>query len=64
MVRRQNRSLGVIRDLRGQKAFAWILLDALDRTTIEPKRVRTETRKKLAAELAGAEERLRALGLH
>ncbi len=59
-----NRSLGVIRDLRGQKAFAWILLDALDRTTIEPKRVRTETRKKLAAELAGAEERLRALGLH
>ncbi len=59
-----SRGLGLIRDLRGQKAFAWILLDALDRTAIEPKRVGTETRKKLAAELAGAEERLRALGLH
>ena len=61
---RGHRRLGLIRDLRSQKAFFWILLDALDRTAIEPKRVGTETRKKLAAELAGAEERLRALGLH
>ncbi|MFQ5844510.1 MAG: hypothetical protein ACE5JG_05915, partial [Planctomycetota bacterium] len=58
------RRLGVIRRLRSRKALAWMLLDALDRTSLQPARVRDAIRQDLVADLEGAERKLRELGLH
>jgi len=59
---RQYRRL--IMDLRTQKADALMKLQAVNRSTIEPPKVRREFRQLLLDRLKEAEERLRALGLH
>jgi hypothetical protein len=54
----------LIRVLRAAKWQAHMHIQALDRSTVRPERVRESMREELLAELREAESRLRALGLH
>jgi len=53
-----------IRTLRAAKWQAHMFIQALDRSTVRPERVRDSLREELLTELRDAEGRLRALGLH
>ncbi|MHC4491081.1 MAG: hypothetical protein ACYTDU_05615, partial [Planctomycetota bacterium] len=53
-----------IQRLRAVKWQAHMHIQALDRSTVRPERVRESMREELLAELRDAEGRLRALGLH
>ncbi|MHC4974093.1 MAG: SurA N-terminal domain-containing protein [Planctomycetota bacterium] len=55
---------GLIRALRATKWQAHMHIQALDRSTVRPERVRESMRTDLLAELRDAEGKLRALGLH
>lgn len=53
-----------IRGLRAAKWQSHMYIQALDRSTVRPERVRETMREELLADLRDAESRLRALGLH
>lgn len=53
-----------IRTLRTSKWQAHMLIQALDRASVRPERVRGSMREELLADLRDAESKLRALGLH
>ncbi|MHC4549528.1 MAG: SurA N-terminal domain-containing protein [Planctomycetota bacterium] len=53
-----------IRSLRALKYQALMQIQALDRSTVRPERVRANMRQELLAELREAEEKLGELGLH